>query len=100
MEILSKNAALDRTVQSLGFSTIEDFAREQARSLILQNMAYYQARIDLFEQKYGMDFSGFVEQFNVLGKYSIFEKEDDSLLWETAIDVVNAYRADLEAIAA
>lgn len=95
-----QNSALGRTVQSLGYTTIEDFAREQARSLIKQNMAYYQARIDLFEQKYGLDFRAFVEQFDSIGKYSIIEKEDDSMLWETAIDVVNAYQADLEAIAA
>lgn len=63
-------------------------------------MAYYQARIDLLEQKYGFAFQVFIEQFNSLGKYSIIEKEDDSLLWETAIDVVTAYRADREAIAA
>lgn len=100
METLQQNSALGRTVQSLGYASIEDFAREQARSLIQQNMAYYQARIDLFEQKYGLAYSDFVEQFDSLGKYSIIEKEDDSMLWETAIDVVNAYRADLEAIAA
>ena len=100
METLHDNSALGRTVQSLGYASIQDFAREQARSLIQQNMAYYQARIDLFEQKYGLDFQQFVEQFDSLGKYSIIEKEDDSMLWETAIDVVSAYRADLEAIAA
>lgn len=100
METLQNNSALGRTVQSLGYASIEDFAREQARSLIQQNMAYYQARIDLFEQKYGLDFRAFVEQFELLGKYSIIEKEDDSMLWETAIDVVTAYRADLQAIPA
>ncbi len=100
MESRQQNLALRRTVQLLGYTSIEDFAREQARSLIQQNMAYYQARIDLFEQKYGLDYYVFVEQFDSLRKYSIIEKEDDSMLWETAIDVVNAYRADLEAIAA
>lgn len=100
MESRQQNLALRRTVQLLGYTSIEDFTREQARSLIQQNMAYYQARIDLFEQKYGLDYYVFVEQFDSLRKYSIIEKEDDSMLWETAIDVVNAYRADLEAIAA
>ena len=68
METQEQNSALGRTVQSLGYTTIEDFAREQARSLIKQNMAYYQARIDLFEQKYGLDFHTFVEQFASFGK--------------------------------
>ena len=100
MEAQQQNSALGRTAQSLGYTTIEDFAREQARSLIKQNMAYYQARIDLFEQKYGLDFRAFVEQFDSLGKYPIIEKEDDSILWETAIDVVDAYQADLASLAA
>lgn len=98
METIQDNSALSRTVQSLGYTTIEDFAREQARSIIKQNMAYYQARIDLFEQKYGLCYGDFVKQFDALKRHSIIEKEDDSMLWETAIDVVNAYQADLEAL--
>lgn len=83
----------------MGYTTIEDFAREQARSLIKQNIAYYQARIDLFEQKYGLDFGEFITQFDSLNQHAIIEKEDDSILWETAIDVIDAYRSDLKAIA-
>lgn len=98
MEQLQDNSALGRTVQSLGYATITDFVREQARSLIKENMAYYQARIDLFEQKYGLTYDAFVEQFDSLTKYSITEKEDDSMLWETAIDVADAYRRDLQGI--
>ncbi len=89
---------LTQTIQGLGYATLVDFAREQAKSILQQKVAYYQSRIDLFEQKYGLDFSQFCEQFGQIKSYSTIEKEDDSLLWETSLDVVNAYQHDLLAL--
>ncbi len=82
-------------INSLGYASVMDFAREQARSIILQKIAYYKSRIDFFEQKYGMTFDIFCQTFEQIKQHTIFEKEDDSILWESSLDVVNAYQKDL-----
>lgn len=90
--------ALTQTIQGFGYATLVDFAREQARSILLQKIAYYQGRIDFFEQKYGLRFDQFINGFSQIRTYSLLEKEDDSLSWETALDVVKSYQADLIAL--
>lgn len=89
---------LTETILGLGYASVVDFAREQTKSILQQKVAYYQSRIDFFEQKYGLTFTQFGEQFEQIRPYSMLEKEDDSLLWETATDAVNAYRTDLLAL--
>lgn len=92
------NDVLLQTIRGLGYLSLVDFAREQAKGILEQKIAYYQSRIDFFEQKYGLDFVHFGEQFEQLKPYSVLEKEDDSLRWETALDVVNSYRNELLAL--
>jgi negative regulator of sigma E activity len=89
---------LTQTIQGLGYASVVDFAREQTKSILQQKIAYYQSRIDFFEQKYGLNFAQFGEQFAQLKSHSILEKEDDSLIWETSIDAVDAYCNDLLAL--
>ena len=96
--ITANTDVLTQTIQGLGYASLEDFAREQAKSILQQKIAYYQSRIDFFEQKYGLDFAQFSDQFAHIRPYSILEKEDDSLLWETAIDVLHAYQKDVLAL--
>lgn len=99
MAILTdRTDVLTRTIQGLGYATVVDFAREQTKGILLQKIAYYQSRVDFFEQKYGLTFDQFSDQFDQLKAFSIIEKEDDSLRWETAIDVLSAYQADLLAL--
>ncbi|MBK9933469.1 MAG: hypothetical protein IPP61_10745 [Cytophagaceae bacterium] len=86
------NIALNHTIQSWGFASINDFAREQAKSILQQKIAYYQSQINFFEQKYGVDFNVFCEKFDSISKHSIIEKEDDSIRWEAAIDATNEYQ--------
>ncbi|WP_425290856.1 hypothetical protein [Spirosoma linguale] len=86
---------LTQTIQGLGYASLVDFAREQARSILLQKIAYNQGRIDFFEQKYGLTFTQFCEQFEQIKSHSTLEKEDDSLIWETSIDVLHAYQNDV-----
>ncbi|MGA0559061.1 hypothetical protein ACO2Q8_20560 [Larkinella sp. VNQ87] len=92
------NDVLIQTIQGLGYASLVDFAREQARSILEQKIAYYQSRVDFFQQKYGFDFDQFSQQFDQIKPYSMLEKEDDSMQWETALDVVRAYRNDLLAL--
>lgn len=82
-------------INSLGYTSVMDFAREQAKGIILQKIAYYKSRIDFFEQKYGMSFDAFCQNFEQIKQHSVFEKEDDSISWESSLDVVNAYQKDL-----
>ena len=89
---------LTQTIQGLGYVSVVDFAREQTKGILQQKIAYYQSRVDFFEQKYGLAFAQFGEQFEQIKPWSIIEKEDDSLLWETALDALNAYRQDLLAL--
>ncbi|MBK6977548.1 MAG: hypothetical protein IPH28_11020 [Cytophagaceae bacterium] len=42
------NIALNHTIQSWGFASINDFAREQAKSILQQKIAYYQSQINFF----------------------------------------------------
>ncbi len=63
-------------------------------------MAYYQSRIDYYQQKYGMDFAEFrrrvVDKADPqLLKFGIIEKEDDDNDWEDAIDFLDDYLAAL-----
>lgn len=89
---------LSQTVQGWGYANIDVFAKEQAKSILQQKIAYYQSRIDFFEQKYGLNFSEFCDKFSSIKKHSITEKEDDSMIWETSLDVVESYKKDLMAL--
>jgi len=98
MELLQEMSALDRTVQSLGYTTIQSFALEQAKNILQQKMAYYQSQIDFFEQKYNLGFDQFCIQFDVILNHNIIEKENDSMRWETAIDVLKSYQLEFQTL--
>ena len=98
MELLSEISALDRTVQSWGFATVQHFANEQAKNILQQKMAYYKSKVDFFEQKYALNFVEFCEKFDEIKNHSLLEKEDDSLHWETAIDVLKSYQFEFDAL--
>ena len=80
-------SVLEKVVHAFGYRSMEDFVRIEIRNLLQQKIAYYQSRIDVYEQKYGMNFSEFrrrvVDQSDpVLSKFGIIEKEDDDNDWE------------------
>ncbi len=91
---------LDSLAQSLGYRSVSDFTRIQLRHAVEQKMAYYQSRIDYYQQKYGMDFAEFRRRVvdkadSQLLKFGIIEKEDDDNDWEDAIDFLDDYLAAL-----
>ena len=98
VETANTPETLTQLIHALGYSSVIDFAREQAKSIIQQKIAYYKSRIDFFEQKYGINFDVFCQNFEQIKQHTIFEKEDDSIAWETSIDVVVAYQKDLLAL--
>jgi hypothetical protein len=95
VEVANSQETLIQLIHSLGYSSVIDFAREQAKGIILQKIAYYKSRIDFFEQKYGMTFDTFCQSFEQIKQRSVFEKEDDSIVWESSLYVANAYQKDL-----
>lgn len=89
---------LSQTVKGWGYANVDVFAKEQAKSILQQKIAYYQSRIDYFEQKYALKFVDFCDNFSSIKNHTITEKEDDSMIWETALDVVESYKRDLIAL--
>ena len=87
-----------QTVQGWGHTNVDVFAKEQAKNILQQKIAYYQSRIDFFEQKYPLQFTEFCDEFSSIKNHSITEKEDDSMIWETSSDVVESYKKDLMAL--
>lgn len=98
MNAIDQNISLDKTIQSWGFLNLQSFAREQAKGILNQKIAHYKSKIEYFEEKYCMNFDDFCKNFDQIKNHSIIEKEDDSLHWETAIDVLKSYESDLLAI--
>jgi hypothetical protein len=99
-EMTTTNAAntLDSTIQSWGYNSVEAFAREHAKNILQQKMSYYQSQINYFEEKYGMSFELFSSEFAKIKNHSIIEKEDDSIHWETAIDVFQSYQKEFSTL--
>lgn len=99
--VTETDALLDKLAQRLGYAGLRDFSRVQLRAVIEKKIAHYQSRVDLYEAKYGMTFEEFrrrvVDKSDVLlSTYGIFEKEDDDMEWETALDLVREYQLDLD----
>jgi hypothetical protein len=92
-----QNPVLEQVIQSLGFKDSETFLKIQAQSLLLQKIAYYRSRIDLFVKKYGVEYDGFLNRFNDFSQ-SLVEKENDGQDWDDAIDFVNIYQQRLQEI--
>ena len=95
MNAIDQNISLDKTIKSWGFANMQSFAREQAKNILSQKIAHFKSKIEYFEEKYSMNFTDFCENFELIKNHSIIEKEDDSMHWETAIDVLKSYEADL-----
>jgi hypothetical protein len=93
-----QSTALEQTVQAFGYANSMVFAREQAMSLLQQRMAYYQSRIDYFTAKYGCNYETFCQQFHTLTTPTLFERENDSMEWETALDAFFEYQHDFSTL--
>jgi hypothetical protein len=95
--VVLQNPVLEQIIQSLGYKDSETFLKIQAQGLLLQKIAYYRGRIDLFAKKYGGDYDSFISRFHELSN-SMLEKENDGQDWDDAIDFVNIYQKRLQEI--
>jgi hypothetical protein len=88
--------SLEQVVQNLGYRSTDDFVHIQLRNLLEQKIAYYQSRIDYFQQKYGMNFDEFRQRVvdksdPVLSRFGVVEKEKDDNDWDDAINFLADY---------
>ena len=82
---------IENLVKDFGYNSVEDFARIQARNLLMQRIAYFQGRIDFFTKKYSMTYEEFEQKWHDLTNFGIIEKEDDGQNWETSLEMTNLY---------
>ena len=61
MLINEKALALHETVEQMGYHFIEDFALQQAKEKLLQEIQICLQNIARFEEKYQMDYAGFCQ---------------------------------------
>ena len=77
---------LENTVQEFGYASVNDFALQQAKNLLLKDLQESLAIIAEFEAKYDMNYESFQEKFNEIKNHTIFEKEDDGMEWSAEIE--------------
>ncbi|MGM9511926.1 hypothetical protein ACS5NO_29595 [Larkinella sp. GY13] len=96
---------LEEVVQKeLGFSSLDDFARQQAYSIFQQKLTECKAIIGRYEAKYGMDFLTFEQrvvnhQDEALKPFGIIEKEDDLMDWRFEQHSLPYFQQRLEQLA-
>ena len=97
---LLENLRVEELARKFNFDegVIVSLKSEKEKNILQQKIAYYQSRIDFFEQKYALNFTVFCDKFSSIKNHSIIEKEDDSMIWETSLDVVESYKKDLMAL--
>ena len=101
MVTTNANNVMEEIAHNLGYRSVFDFTRIQIQTLLLQKIAYYQSRIDIYEQKYSMNFEEFRRRVvdkndSGLSKFGIIEKEDDDNNWGDAVDFVKIYFQKLQ----
>ncbi|GAB3022417.1 hypothetical protein [Spirosoma pulveris] len=99
----ASKSSLERVIQNLGYRSTDDFLHIQLRNVLEQKIAYYQSRIDFFQQKYGMDFATFRrlvvdKSDSSLTRFGAIEKETDDNEWDDAIDFLDDYTTYLRQI--
>ncbi len=82
-------------VLPIDITAIVTAAQQNTKAHLHRQIADLQQRIDGFEQKYGLPFADFGEQFATISNVSILEKEADDRAWQTAIDALTACQRSL-----
>lgn len=88
---LHLNTDLENAIHQLGYASVDEFAEKNIKREIREKVAEYQSLVDAFEKKYGMNYEAFCQQFHELAKWDMLEKEDDSMEWETYLEMIRIY---------
>lgn len=89
---------LEQAVHDLGYKSVNDYAKAKLQEEFRLEIVQKKSEISAFEQKYKMGFKEFKRVFFELNQFGLFEKEDDSMDWEFAIEVVKLYEEKLSAL--
>jgi hypothetical protein len=103
MSVSAGQSVPEEVIHSLGYQNTDDFLRIQARQALEQRISYYQSRVDVYEQKYGMGLDEFHQRVTnssdpILSKFGVIEKENDDFSWDDATDFVRIYADNLRRI--
>ncbi|MDZ7935057.1 MAG: hypothetical protein U5M51_08875 [Emticicia sp.] len=85
---LQQTIELENAVHSRGFNSIGEFALQKIKDEILKDMQESLRIMAIYEEKYGMSYQEFSEQFHQLTSFSVFEKEDDAMEWRAELEVL------------
>lgn len=94
------NPALEELAHVFGYRSALDFTRIQLQNMAAQKLAYFQSRVELYEQKYGMTYAEFMVRVPnrddvALTRFGIVEKEDDLFDWDDSLHSVQYYQQQL-----
>ena len=98
MLINDQSLALHETVEQMGYGSIEAFALTQAKEKVLQEISACVKNIEIFEEKYKMDYADFCKNFSQ-SQIAVFEKEDDSASWNAELEQLNILQKRLSRLA-
>jgi len=90
---------LNETAKSLGYSDVFTFASNHLRFHLMSKMEGYKQEVKLFEKKYKSDYTSFLKKVRKLKKED-FEKEDDIMDWEWAVESINHLEKKLKSLQA
>jgi hypothetical protein len=91
MLLAEQNMSLENVIHELGYADLKSFANQQAQEVLWKKIKNCEEKIKIYEAKYQTDYQGFVAKFHTIKNFGIFEKEDDSMIWETEISLKNHY---------
>ncbi len=83
-------------IKKRNFEDVYTYALSQLILSNQQEQIEAQANIKQFEEKYGMDYSLFCDQFHTITAFPMFEKEDDSLDWQVEVERLKMAVLDIE----
>ena len=95
---IQQTEALTATVHELGYESVDAFALEKAKEALRVEMGIYQQEVTEFENKYEMNFQSFLEKFDSITKFGLFEKEDDEIEWKACLKAIELGESKLKTL--
>ena len=91
---------LEKTVQRFGYGSVEDFAKDQVKMLLMSKIEEYRIKETAFQKKYKKKFRDFELQLKKMKNQEDFEMEDDYLEWRFCYESLLMYRKELKELEA
>jgi hypothetical protein len=95
---IQQTEALAAAIHELGYDSVDAFALEKAREALCIEIDIYQQEVTEFENKYEMNFQSFLEKFDSITKFGLFEKEDDEMEWKACLKAIELVESKLKTL--